>query len=95
MCDLPAAMDFNPLVPVCPIMDLFTDGSCLYPSDPDIRMAAYSVIASQSFSLDFDSTWFTSLVAQVLPGLIQTTARAELMAVVTALQFAVQYGHLD
>ena len=75
-----------------PILDLFTDGSCLFPTSPSLRLASFSVVSSRPFQLDFDHTWFQPVVAMPLPGVIQTVFRAELMAVISALDFALQSG---
>ena len=72
------------------ILDLFTDGSCFFPRYPALRMAAFAVVVSRPFQLDFTSEWFEPLVAQPLPGLIQTAYRAELLAVIVAIQYAVR-----
>ena len=74
------------IAPPCPILDLFTDGSCLFPTDPDCRVAAYSVIHAAPFSLDYQQQCFRPLVAQPLAGVIQSAFRAELQAVVVALR---------
>eukprot|EP00435_Cladocopium_sp_Y103_P022951 s31_g5.t1 len=88
---LPVSVGFHP-VP-CPggILDLFTDGSCLYPTQPDLRVAAFSVIASV-FTLDPGPASFRPVVAQPLPGLLQTPFRAELSAVLAALRLAISRG---
>ena len=74
--------------PACPILDMFTDGSCLFPRYPDLRMASFSVVLSKPFQLSYDHSWFQPVVAQPLPGIVQTAYRAELMAVIVAMQHA-------
>ena len=74
--------------PPGPILDLFTDGSCLFPTDPDCRVAAYSVVHAAPFCLDYTQACFRPLVAQPLAGVIQSAFRAELKAIVVALRIA-------
>ena len=79
------------IAPPFPILDLFTDGSCLFPTDPDCRVAAFSVIHAAPFSLDYQQQCFRPLVAQPLAGVIQSAFRAELQAVVVALRIAQKF----
>ena len=72
------------------ILDLFTDGSCFFPRYPALRMAAFAVVVSRPFQLDFTPDWFQPLVAQPLPGILQTAYRAELMAAIVAIQYAIR-----
>lgn len=72
------------------VLDVFTDGSCLFPTCPSLRVAAWSVVLGRPFRLDFTSMDFASLAGQPLPGLIQTAYRAELYAIMVALRFAVR-----
>ena len=85
----------DPVLPVMPppgnILGLFTDGSCLFPTDPDCRVAAYSVVHASTFHLDYDQSCFRPLVAQPLAGVIQSAFRAELQAVVVALRIALRF----
>ena len=78
-----------PLLPDTPppgkILDLFTDGSCLFPTDPDCRLAAFSVVHAAPFALDYTKHCFRPIVAQPLSGVLQSAFRAELQAVVVAL----------
>lgn len=78
--------------PPCQILDLFTDGSCLYPQDPACRLAAFSVIHAAPFCLDYAPASFKPLVAQPLAGVIQSAYRAELQAIVAALTIACHFG---
>ncbi len=67
------------------VVDLFTDGSCLWPVESDFRLAAWSVCLVEQVS-DDASAWGSHVVAAgPLRGIIQTASRAELQAVVTAL----------
>ena len=77
--------------PPCPILDLFTDGSCLVPADPDFRMAACSVIHAAPFQLDYGPDNFRPIVAAPLPGILQSAYRAELYALVCALSIAAKF----
>ena len=88
----PAVIEFLPVRHVPSILDLFTDGSCLAPTDPDLRCAAWSVVLAGPFRLDFDGRDFLPVAAQPLPGLVQSAYRAELYALTVALRFALRFG---
>lgn len=78
--------------PPCQIVDLFTDGSCLFPDEPAYRVAAFSVIHAAPFCLDYQPSSFRPLVAQPLAGVLQSAYRAELQAIVAALAIACRFG---
>eukprot|EP00435_Cladocopium_sp_Y103_P061896 s5_g23.t1 len=61
---------------------LFTDGSCLSPSNAACRLAGWRVAIG---FIEDDS--FQPLSNGLLPGWIQTAARAEILAAISALQF--------
>ena len=86
----------EPPLPVTPppgkILDLFTDGSCLFPTDPDCRVAAYSVVHAAPFALDYTKPCFRPIVAQPLSGVLQSAFRAELQAIVVALKITLKFG---
>ena len=67
-----------------PLLDLFTDGSCLCPQDSFGRLSSWGVVL-----YDVDKQVFTPVAADLVPGLIQTVPRAEYFAVLGALRFAV------
>ena len=87
---LPSEPVFQPNVPQLPILDLFTDGSCLYPTDGDIRMASWAVVQAPPFGLSDARGGFVPVAAQPLSGLLQSAYRAELTAVLAALEYAIQ-----
>ena len=67
-------------------LHLFTDGSCFYQSLPHLRFAAWAVVLA---SPDLTSMQNTHIVESgVLPGLLQSAVRAELYAILRALEFA-------
>ena len=68
------------------VIDLFTDGSAFWPSCSAYRVAAWSVVAMPPLSDDPQPSQATVLQAQPLCGLIQTPGRAELRALVGALE---------
>ena len=72
------------------ILDFFTDGSCLFPADPLLRVAAFAVVQSQPFALDYTQRSYVPVVAQPLRGVLQSAFRAELQALVVSLQIACQ-----
>ena len=61
---------------------LFTDGSCLHGDIPSLALAAWAVVSATSAQV---------VACGPVPGLLQTTPRAELLAVVAALRWAVFY----
>ena len=72
------------------IVDLFTDGSCLWQNSAHYRVAAWSVCLPQLPDTDA-SNWETHVVASgAVSGLLQTSFRAELTAVAHAVKFARQ-----
>ena len=83
-----AAIDVGVVPPVAvrpsDVLHLFTDGSCFNPQYPDARFAAWAIVVAdpghfdRSFILDSGS----------LPGIRQTSMRAELFAVFRAVRFA-------
>eukprot|EP00435_Cladocopium_sp_Y103_P041787 s309_g11.t1 len=80
--------------PVAPLMDtadtwldLFTDGSCLWPRKK-YRLAAWAVLQAQPDQVQPGPTSTRVLAVGTLPGLLQSAYRAELYAVYTALLIA-------
>ena len=61
---------------------LFTDGGCLAPTSPHCRLASWGVVRG---SISDDR--FVPLANGLLPGWVQTAARAEVMAVIAALEY--------
>ena len=94
LLQLPSSLDFRP-VSYLPdgVLDLFTDGSCLWGSDPDLRIASWSVCVGSRHCVGSSLDSFRILAAQQpLSGLVQTAYRAELQAVDAALCFALLQG---
>lgn len=69
-------------------LHMFTDGSCANPQYPDCRFAGWAVILADPSML----VPATILDSGILPGLRQTSVRAELYAVHRALRFAAING---
>jgi ribonuclease HI len=86
---LPSTVQFAPAGQLAPILDVFTDGSCLFPADRDLRVASWAVVLAMPFQLEFQAADFRPLAAQPLDGLLQSAFRAELKALTVALDFAV------
>ena len=68
-------------------IDLFTDGTCAYPREPSIRYAAWAVTMALSDGATLDHV---VLGCGHLAGLIQTSYRSELTAMLVALKVAGQ-----
>ena len=62
---------------------LFTDGSCLYPERPHIRLATWGFVVA-----NFSDDSFYPMGQGPVVGLHQTVIRAEFTACISALQFA-------
>ena len=71
----------------CETLDLFTDGACAHPKDPILRYAAYAVTAATGGP---GSLEHCVVGGGPLPGLHQTAYRAELQAMVRAIQISSQ-----
>lgn len=67
-------------------LHMFTDGSCFHQSVPHMRFAAWAVISASPEGGDMQHT--TIADSGVLPGLLQSAVRAELFAVLRALEFS-------
>ena len=80
-----------PVMPVAPagLMHVFVDGTCCNPNYyPDARVAAYAVVWADPQSIAHAKV----LDQGPLPGLCQTSVRAEIYAVLRATQFAARWG---
>lgn len=89
---LPCEFPVPSMPPPGQIIDLFTDGSCLFPREPQCRVAAFAVVHASPFCLDFEPAGFRPLIAQPLAGVLQSAYRAELQAIVAALTIAARFG---
>ena len=85
---LPREPSFH--VPPSPgvILDLFTDGSCLFPRESAYRVASWAVVQAPPFGLQVQRAEYKPIAAQPLSGLLQTAYRAELTAVIAAIRYA-------
>ena len=66
---------------------VFTDGSCYFQAVADLRIAAWSACLAAPFE-SWDGQFPKLLASSVLPGLIQTSFRAELFALAFVLHTA-------
>lgn len=76
------------------IVDLFIDGSCLWQDVVQYRLASWAVVLSRPPSAAPSFGDCTVLCASPLTGLIQTSYRAELMALRVALHIIAEAGVL-
>eukprot|EP00438_Fugacium_kawagutii_P019933 Skav213049 [mRNA] locus=scaffold3001:56101:58247:+ [translate_table: standard] len=67
-------------------LDLFPDGTCLTPTEPMSRLAAWGFVQAGAM---LDDT-FIPIGHGLVPGLVQTVTRAELTAAKAAIQYAVR-----
>eukprot|EP00435_Cladocopium_sp_Y103_P041452 s2524_g11.t1 len=63
----------------------FTDGSCMFPHDPDLRLASWAVVTGTPCPVNAASR---VVATGPLPGLLQTSYRAETFAILQALRSA-------
>lgn len=77
-------------VPSDCIVDLFTDGSCWWQDQIDFRLAAYAVVLAPSLSFGPQGGDFKLLSSGPIPGIVQTSYRAELFGLLVALHYARQ-----
>ena len=70
-------------------LDIFSDGSCLWPQTPDLRLAAWAIVQAHPSG---EVAHSQVLMAGPVPGLLQSAFRAELMAVQQALLYAKHWG---
>ena len=75
------------LPPVSECIHLFTDGSCLFQQDPALRFASFAVVLADPAGDASDS-----LVVDVghLPGVLQSSYRAEIYALLRAVMLVVR-----
>ncbi|CAE7525471.1 Pol [Symbiodinium sp. CCMP2592] len=76
LCEAPAAVE----------LDLFTDGSCKHPAEPNLRLASWAVIIAA-----VPGTEPITAAGAALPGVVQTAFRAEITAVIAAFQCMLQW----
>lgn len=69
-------------------VDLFTDGSCLWPTEPAYRLAAWAVVVACPFDSSRPLQPANVVATDVLPGIIQSAFRAELWALCAALHYS-------
>ncbi|CAE7816157.1 Pol [Symbiodinium sp. CCMP2592] len=81
--DRVAAVDWPAILPET--LDLFTDGSCLLPTLPQVRLAAWAVTLARD---DGETPWV--LCSGPLQGILQTAFRPKIKAVVAALGVALR-----
>eukprot|EP00435_Cladocopium_sp_Y103_P051237 s961_g15.t2 len=67
---------------------VFTDGSCLWQSDPSLRVAAWGVLLADPFTSSWTFTCKGVVASGCLPGLCQSAFRAELYALAVVLHHA-------
>ena len=64
---------------------MFTDGSCLAPNSPWCRLASWGVVLGST-----NANAFHPIANGLVKGWIQTAARAEIHAVLSAFEFALR-----
>ena len=87
LLDLPSEpIIHNPVVPpTSGPMHLFTDGTCCLPTEPALRLAAWSITQAGDAHNPFE---FSLIASGLVQGLLQTAFRAELIALREALTIA-------
>ncbi len=74
------------------ILDLFTDGSALWPQEPRYRVASWAVVQASPFGLALRPEKSAVVAAMPLGGITQSVYRAELFAVLAAVTYAEKAG---
>ena len=80
--DTTATFAHHELDPTLEYVDLFLDGSCCHPSEPDLRIASWAFVL-------WDGHQFQLGSKGLVPGWKQTSLRAELTAAIAALKFCI------
>ena len=70
-------------------LDMFVDGTCSNPDDTRLRLAAWVVNVTGGASAPWEHE---VLMGGLVPGVVQTSFRAELVAMTQAIEFASEYG---
>ena len=66
-------------------LHLFVDGACDLPKEPGTRIASWAVVYA-----DANMEHFLPVSSGIVPGLLQTSGRAELHATISALQYGLR-----
>ena len=74
------------------LIDVFTDGSCFWPTHEEFRMASWAVCLAGPIHMNASAAETVVLGVGHLAGLIQTAFRAELMALRVTLQWALKWS---
>lgn len=78
---------FEPLTFEADLHHLFTDGSCLKPETPRLRLATWAVVCA-----NLGTQQFEPISAGGVPGILQSIVRAEYLAALAALRFLLAVG---
>ena len=87
LASLPSSFPCLVDLPDWEVYDCFTDGSCLWPSE-SYRLASWAVVLSDPPCLDAELVGTRLLSAAPLPGVVQSSFRAELYAVTVVAELA-------
>ena len=79
------------VVPQLSVIDVFTDGSCFWPTCHQYRLASWAVCLAQPIDRGLHPDAAIVLGAGHLTGVVQTAFRAELMAVLMTLRWATRW----
>ena len=66
-------------------LHMFTDGSCVEPTNPALRLATWGVVLA-----DLTAAKFAPIAQGGLPGGLQTVLRAEISACISAVKFGIR-----
>ena len=73
---------FFPDLPIHSVQHLFSDGSCLRPHSPVLKLATWGVVVA-----DLVEDRFPIVAHGVLPGLLQSSLRAEIFGAIAAFKY--------
>eukprot|EP00438_Fugacium_kawagutii_P002896 Skav223707 [mRNA] locus=scaffold2379:70914:75548:+ [translate_table: standard] len=71
--------------PLTGVLQMFTDGSAAYPSEPRLRLATWGFVLG-----DLQTDQFIPVGRGPVPGYLQTVLRAEILGAISALKFLLQ-----
>ena len=91
LLDLPTKVPLAECPSSAPWIDLFTDGSCMFPTAPSYRVSSWAVCYAPPPHVGFEASSVQVLGAEPLGGLVQTAFRSELFALVVSLTWGVAW----
>eukprot|EP00438_Fugacium_kawagutii_P029229 Skav229564 [mRNA] locus=scaffold568:553802:558148:+ [translate_table: standard] len=87
LCQLPdTTKQWEVAPPPTDVLHLFTDGGCIKPTEPRLRLATWGVV-----NADILTDTYVPIARGAVPGLLQTATRAEAYAAIAALEYSIYH----